>query len=146
MNTDHFPSGPWTGFFTYRGGRTKWRQELALTFANGRITGEGHDSVGPFVITGRYDPKTHECYWTKTYVGAHDVFYRGVREGKGIWGTWEIGQGLHGGFHIWPLGSGSGDAESVHREDELPVEVVDVEIKAQATRRVRARGLQQTSK
>ena len=27
-----------------------------------------------------------ECDWTKTYVGARDVYYCGSREGKGIWG------------------------------------------------------------
>jgi hypothetical protein len=32
------------------------------------------------------------------------VTFRGFREGKGIWGTWEIGSAWKGGFHIWPLG------------------------------------------
>ena len=63
---------------------------MHLTFANGNMTGEGNDDVGRFLIKGRYDAPTKECHWTKTYVGAHDVFYRGFREGKGIWGTWEI--------------------------------------------------------
>ena len=53
-----------------------------------------------------------ECHWTKTYLGSHEVFYRGFREGKGIWGTWEIGGGLwgRGGFHIWPKAAGEGAA------------------------------------
>ena len=123
MNTDGFPSGLWTGFYNYRSERIKWRQELALNFAKGRITGEGKDNVGAFVIAGRYDTMNRECYWTKTYVGAHDVHYRGFREGKGIWGLWEIGSLWRGGFHIWPLGSGSGVDEVEYRENKAPVEV-----------------------
>ena len=53
-----------------------------LRFANGSMTGDGVYDVGQFLIRGRYDPRNKECYWTKTYVGAHDVFYRGFREGK----------------------------------------------------------------
>jgi hypothetical protein len=64
--------------------------DLGLDFANGRVSGEGNDVVGAFVISGRFDSAKGECDWTKTYIGAHDVFYRGFREGKGIWGTWEI--------------------------------------------------------
>jgi hypothetical protein len=79
---------------------------LQLTFANGNMSGDGEDDVGRFLIKGRYDAASHECYWTKGYLGAHDVFYRGFREGKGIWGTWEITIRDHGGFHIWPLQAG----------------------------------------
>ena len=79
--------------------------DLGLTFANGGISGEGNDDVGLFFISGRFDVSTlptAECYWTKTYAGAHNVFYHGFREGKGIWGTWEISSDARGGFHIWP--------------------------------------------
>ena len=124
MNDSTFLSGPWIGFYTYSGEHSKWSQGLAFTFAKGRIIGEGKDNVGSFIIAGRYDTKNRECYWTKTYVGAHDVYYRGFREGKGIWGLWEIGQMWRGGFHIWPLGSGSCDAESEQKEDKSPVEAI----------------------
>lgn len=63
--------------------------DLHLTFANGNLTGDGNDDVGRFLIKGRYEATSHECHWTKSYVGGHDVFYRGFREGKGIWGTWK---------------------------------------------------------
>ena len=122
--TDDFPSGTWTGFYNYSSERIKWRQELALSFAKARITGEGKDNVGPFIIAGRYDTRNRECYWTKTYVGAHDVYYRGFREGKGIWGLWEIGTGWRGGFHIWPLGSGSENIETEQKEDKSPVDAI----------------------
>jgi hypothetical protein len=83
--------------------------DLQLTFANGNMTGDGMDDIGRFLIKGRYDTANRECYWTKSYLGAHDVSYRGFREGKGIWGTWEITIRDHGGFHIWPRQAGEGE-------------------------------------
>jgi hypothetical protein len=107
-----FPSGPWTGFYTYANPQDRHRTDLLLEFAGGRMTGEGNDDVGRFVILGRYDDGTRECYWTKTYVGAHSVFYWGYREGKGIWGRWEIALDTHGGFHIWPRAVAEGEERS----------------------------------
>ena len=92
--------------------------DLVLTFSNGSISGDGRDDVGRFVITGRYDSGSGECYWTKHYIGQHSVFYRGFREGKGIWGLWELGVDS-GGFHIWPLGEEEGERE--YEEAEKPV-------------------------
>ena len=116
MNSQSYPSGPWTGFYLQGRQRQKHRQDLKLEFGNRGITGGGRDDLGQFVIAGRYDAKNGECHWTKTYVGAHDVFYRGFREGKGIWGTWEIDSRWSGGFHIWPLGSGDGD--EIHADEK----------------------------
>ena len=120
MSALHFPSGPWTGFYTYAGKSGKHRMDLSLSFANGRMTGDGSDPVGLFVIAGCFDAGSGECHWTKTYPGAHDVFYRGFREDKGIWGTWEIQQRARGGFHIWPLGEEN--AEEMELIEEEPVE------------------------
>ena len=83
-----------------------------LSFANGKITGEGNDDIGVFTIKGGYDEVTRECHWIKTYAGSHDVHYRGFREGKGIWGTWEITIFDHGGFHIWPRQAGEGEQQA----------------------------------
>lgn len=96
--------------------------ELSLRFENGRITGDGADPVGLFVIAGHFDTSSGDCDWTKTYPGAHDVFYRGFREEKGIWGTWEIHQIWRGGFHIWPLGEEN--AEELELLEEEPFEEV----------------------
>jgi hypothetical protein len=101
--------------------------DLDLTFANGSMTGDGIDDVGRFLIKGRYDASSCDCHWTKTYVGAHDVFYRGFREGKGIWGRWEIGVIAHGGFHIWPRGAEAGIEESEHEAVTEPVDAVATE-------------------
>ncbi|MBE0543729.1 MAG: hypothetical protein IH623_20480 [Verrucomicrobia bacterium] len=111
MNHDLFPSGPWTGFYNYRP-QDKHRMELQLAFTNGRLTGEGNDDVGAFAVRGQFDIQSLECWWTKTYPGSHEVFYRGFREGKGIWGTWEITPFDHGGFHIWPRRAGEMETET----------------------------------
>ncbi|HEY5909790.1 MAG TPA: hypothetical protein VJA21_04210 [Verrucomicrobiae bacterium] len=118
-----FPSGPWIGFYNYRPGH-RHRMDLTLRFANGEMTGDGRDDVGLFLIKGRYDAASGECYWTKTYVGAHDVFYQGFREGKGIWGTWEIKTWSRGGFHIWPRAAGAGESEAEQEESAEPVDAI----------------------
>ena len=64
--------------------------DLVLIFTDRAISGDGNDDIGRFFVTGRFDETNGECYWTKTYVSAHDVYYRGFREGKGIWGVWEL--------------------------------------------------------
>ncbi len=115
MSDDLFPSGPWVGFYNYSRSNEKHRMDLDLSFANGNMTGTGADDVGRFLIKGRYDSGAKECYWTKSYVGAHDVFYRGFREGKGIWGVWELSLG-RGGFHIWPRQFGESAGESLSAE------------------------------
>ena len=122
--TELFPSGPWTGFYNYSP-KDKHRMDLNLTFASGRLDGHGVDNVGRFTIQGSYDAKSLECAWRKTYLGAHAVSYRGFREGKGIWGTWEItqfvsGDSGKGGFHIWPVASEHGAAEETPAEEPVP--------------------------
>ncbi len=122
MSDERFPSGPWTGFYSYTP-MDKHRMDLRLEFAEGRVTGDGNDDVGRFLIKGEYSATAGECHWTKTYPGSHDVAYRGFREGKGIWGTWEIGAELwgHGGFHIWPKGLEEGETETTTTQREKPV-------------------------
>ena len=98
--------------------------DLHLAFANGLLSGDGSDDIGPFLIKGRYDPATAECYWTKSYLGRHDVFYRGFGGGKGIWGTWEIGIRDHGGFHIWPLNAGENERDAQAKEEAAPIDAI----------------------
>jgi hypothetical protein len=56
---------------------------------------------------------------TKTYVGAHSVFYCGQADENGIWGKWKI-MWMTGEFHIWPKKNGA------HRETEEVKEAVEV--------------------
>lgn len=62
----------------------------------------------------------------KTYIGEHDVYYRGFRDGKGIWGLWEL-PGESGGFYIWPLRYEEGEQNHESAEDPEPVEAVAAE-------------------
>jgi hypothetical protein len=71
--------------------------------------------VGPYTVDGTYDLATGRCEWTKQYLGKHAVAYRGINDGHGIWGVWEIRQlgGLYvdrGGFHLWPEGTDVSEA------------------------------------
>jgi len=122
-----FPSGPWTGFYNYGRTTRKHGMDLALAFCNHTISGDGSDDIGQFVITGRFDETNGECYWTKAYIAGHDVYYRGFREGKGIWGLWEL-PSESGGFHIWPLGQGEGEQDYESAEEPAPVETVATEV------------------
>jgi len=98
--------------------------DLDLSFANGDLRGGGCDDVGRFLVTGRYDAANRECYWTKTYPGSHQVYYRGFREGKGIWGAWHIARSSHGGFHIWPRGLGEGELGDKAAAQFEPVDAI----------------------
>jgi hypothetical protein len=128
LETDpRFPSGPWTGFFLQKLVPGRHLMELRLTFQHGSMTGEGRDWVGEFVIRGKYDLADGKCYWTKRYLGKHDVFYQGFNEGKGIWGTWEIPTDPpnvgRGGFHIWPEGMADPTQPHLSEAAEPPIEI-----------------------
>lgn len=122
MGEAEFPSGPWTGYYTYNDLPERGRMDLELHFSDGLVRGSGTDPVGFFTIRGRFDAAAAEVWWTKSYPGRHDVFYRGFREGRGIWGTWEIREGWRGGFRIWPQGIGGEAVEEA--EIETPVDAV----------------------
>jgi hypothetical protein len=112
-NLEHdprFPSGAWTGFYLQqiRPGRNK--TDTVITWSSGKFTGSGKDRVGPYTVNGTYDLATGRCEWIKQYLGKHSVAYRGINDGHGIWGVWEIRAlgGLfvdRGGFHLWPEGT-----------------------------------------
>jgi hypothetical protein len=99
---------------------------LVLTFADYEVSGDGNDDIGNFVVIGRFDRTNGECNWIKTYIRRHDVCYRGFREGKGIWGVWEL-PGDSGVFHIWPLGQEEGEQDQESAEEPLPVGAVATE-------------------
>lgn len=129
-NDPRLPSGEWTGFFLqprlYTG---RMGMSLSLIFKKNRISGEGVDTVGGFIVRGRYDLETDEVIVHKRYVGAHDVSYRGFAEGvrKGVWGVWEIPLFDRGGFHIWPKKYGEECGLTEGSETDLPVEHVITE-------------------
>ena len=121
VDDPEFPSGRWTGFYIQLG--IRFRQDLDLLFREGRVCGTGIDSVGRFSVEGIYDVVTREVFWIKTYANAHSVDYRGFREIRGIWGTWEL-PGFRGGFQIWPWGERQAVADETFEEIEEELTVV----------------------
>lgn len=96
-----FPSSPWTGFFQLSGRRIP--EDLDLTFDGGVIRGSGWDRNGDFVVKGSYDLESRGVRWTKKYASGQRAFYRGFREGRGIWGTWRVESKKQSGFFVWPI-------------------------------------------
>ena len=115
----NFPSGPWKGFYNYRAGGFRHRIDFNLTFSKGAISGSGVDKPGKFTLLGTYDEMTGECRWEAKYIGAHTVDYRGFREGKGIWGVWNLLE-RSGGFRIWPIPQKRGQFEKM--KEAKPIE------------------------
>ena len=122
MESALFPSGEWIGYYNYSAGGTRSLMDIRFTFSSGRISADGCDDIGEFVLAGSYDEASRECTWLKHYIGMHDVAYVGFREGKGIWGTWTV-EGATGGFHVWPLNSdGRGEVTESLAENEVAVQ------------------------
>ena len=111
-----FPTGEWGGFYLEDHQPRRGWMHLYLAFADGKITGEGTDYVGPWNAIGIYDPKTGTCQWTKQYVGKHAVQYQGVCDDNGIQGVWQIGI-ADGKFHIWP--KSMNHLTEMYMQDEL---------------------------
>ncbi len=124
MSEIDFPSGPWTGFYNYGRGVREHRMDLVLTFADHTVSGEGSDDIARFIVTGRFDARqTVRCYWTKLTSADMTFTIGGFREGKGIWGLWEL-PSESSGFHIWPRGQEDGDQSHEAAEEPAPLEAV----------------------
>ena len=139
VSDPRFPSGPWTGFFLQFWLPGRQRTDVSMTCEGGVLTGTGRDRVGPYTVDGTYDPATGRCEWTKQYVGKHRVAYRGVNNGRGIWGVWEIRLlgGLYrdrGGFHLWPAGTDV--SEESDRTERAVLEAMRAEFGGRAARLV----------
>ncbi|CAF0934861.1 unnamed protein product [Adineta ricciae] len=91
---------------------TQWGQQFDMQFdmfamTNGRISGQGDDTVGGFVINGEYTSlpgeERYEFQFNKHYIGQHDVQYCGTitqNESQFFFdGYWSIGN-LTDGFHL----------------------------------------------
>lgn len=121
---DRFPTGEWRGFFVQPDSTRRHMMNMALQFAEGRLSGTGEDWVGAFTISGRYDTRTGECSWRKQYVGQHSIEYGGRARNRGIVGQWRIPKLLPygtGPFFIWPraLGDLGSEFERAFLEFEL---------------------------
>ncbi|HEY7086654.1 MAG TPA: hypothetical protein VH518_01115 [Tepidisphaeraceae bacterium] len=119
-----FPSGKWTGFWLHRAWVGRQYMSLSLTFAQGKVVGEGCDRVGEFTISGEYDLRNGGCTLHKHYVGAHSVLYEGKNENddQWIWGLWSIRSLDRGGFHLWPAGEDDPTGPELSAAKELVLE------------------------
>jgi hypothetical protein len=133
IETDpRFPSGPWLGFFVDQRMPGKHQMELDLTFSKNTLRGTGRDRVGEFLVTGRYECEHGTAHFAKKYIDAHDIFYKGYNEGKGIWGIWELtGYGFTGGFHIWPKGMTDPTQPRLAEEEDVPVDDLNLDVESE---------------
>jgi hypothetical protein len=122
-----FPSGRWKGFWLQSALAGRQYMSLHLTFAAGKITGSGSDTIGNFTIAGSYDLTGGRCSFVKSYIGQHSVDYAGCNQNDGlwIWGTWTIRDFDRGGFHIWPHGEEDPTKKKLKSERDAPVEADD---------------------
>jgi hypothetical protein len=125
VETDpRFPSGKWIGFWVQRVILGRQYMNLQLMFAANRVSGEGSDRVGDFLINGEYDLRDGRCVMHKRYVEAHDVLYEGKNEDDGLWlwGLWSIRSFDRGGFHLWPAGENDPTGRTLSAELQQPRE------------------------
>lgn len=118
---DELPSGDWTGYYIQWGQRS--RQDMFLSFTDGRVSGAGADPVAAFNVRGGYDPESGRVWMTKSYPGAHQVHYLGARDGRGIAGRWEISGTDTGTFRLWPVAYGEGEAAVEEVEEPVLAEI-----------------------
>ena len=100
-SNNRLPTGEWNGFYLENIQPRRGWMHLYMSFADGKIKGEGTDYVGPWVLQGEYDLDSGNCSWIKQYLGKHQVVYSGKIGENGIMGHWEISF-ITGEFHIWP--------------------------------------------
>jgi hypothetical protein len=115
VGIERFPTGEWTGHYTYAGAVGS-NMDLCLDFYAGLIHGTACDAAGASSITGSYDEHGRVSF-IKRYA-AHRVLYSGVAEGEAIVGSWLIHPRGHGTFRIRPIGGGSA-AEAQARAEVL---------------------------
>ena len=73
--------------------------DLQLSFADGKISGQGRDVVGEFTLFGQLE--NEKVLLRKHYVGKHAVDYPGVFDGEGtMQGIWNIGNFFGGKWMI----------------------------------------------
>jgi hypothetical protein len=99
-----YPSGRWAGFWVQGFYGRQPMKAFALRFADGKVSGEGRDMVGPFTFSGAYNESTGALRMVKQYLGKHMVLYVGHPDGEGsIQGTWSIGHHDSGSFLLRPV-------------------------------------------
>lgn len=101
-----------TGWWEQAGLGQQPMHALRMTFAETAISGQGHDLVGAFTISGTL---IHGCVTLKKqYLKAHTVNYSGTFDGEGtLQGMWSI----HGIGGRWLIRVVAVDATSLDIQD-----------------------------
>ena len=90
----------WSGRFWQNGKETEMSFNHMIMDQDGKIQGNGNDEFGKFDLTGVAANSGH-VEIIKKYVGAHQVFYDGQMNEKGlIIGTWATEAGAEGSFEL----------------------------------------------
>jgi hypothetical protein len=105
-----YPSGVWRGYWDQPYYGRQSMSPLVLRFHEGRIEGEGRDTIGLFTFEGEYDDRG-AIRMVKQYLGRHQVHYQGTYDGEGtIFGQWSTSPLWSGSFALSPiLGKPSAD-------------------------------------
>ena len=99
-----FPNGRWRGWWEQETHGRQWMDPLELRANGSTLSGNGHDLVGPFTLTGSRE-SDGTMRLLKQYQGQHAVLYIGRTEGEGtIVGRWSIANLCWGRFALIPLG------------------------------------------
>jgi hypothetical protein len=85
--------------------------DVVLQFAEGIISGEGNDCIGPFRFQGTCDSQG-AVVMIKQYLGKHQVLYQGQYDGEGtMFGRWSIGPFDSGEFLLSLVADRAASAE-----------------------------------
>lgn len=89
----------WQGHYSQGGSNHEVKIE-ALRFKSGKISGNGEDTNGKFVIDGHIQ-HNGQLEFVKQYIGKHAVHYKGQRNYNQIVGQWSIPEfGMHDLFEL----------------------------------------------
>lgn len=91
--------GIWKGWYEQNGQKHEMKFKH-MKVKKGQVWGGGQDPVGGFEVKGLHNLENHDVHFIKQYHGAHQVVYKGKREGKEIKGNWELA-GMTGGFYLF---------------------------------------------
>ena len=101
--------------------------QCQLNFREGKVTGGGSDDIGAFSWQGVYSTSGMFCRMVKQYA-THVIFYDGMADESGIYGTWSQGNYFTGGFHLWPK-SGGNEEEAVEEKVNVKTLVAVSQVK-----------------
>ncbi|CDW77966.1 UNKNOWN [Stylonychia lemnae] len=91
----------WSGFWLQGQSKGEMKFEKLLITKN-TVFGNGEDSIGTFIISGKVHENNQTLGFRKQYLGKHLVTYTGgiSNQGKTVQGDWDIGGSTTGKFEL----------------------------------------------